>query len=106
MSKIRVIGDNAMMLGFSLLGIRDCVITTADKAEDEVKRALEDESMGMVILLDDFATGFSAKMKRRIESTTKPVVVIIPGKAGSGKQGASNLAAMIKKAIGVELKTN
>jgi len=106
MSKIRVIGDNAMMLGFSLLGIRDCVITTADKAEDEVKRALEDESMGMVILLDDFATGFSAKMKRRIESTTKPVVVIIPGKAGSGKQGASNLAAMIKKAIGIELKAN
>ncbi|MFA5246658.1 MAG: V-type ATP synthase subunit F [Candidatus Micrarchaeia archaeon] len=104
--KIRVIGDNAMVLGFSLLGVREGVLTTAEKAEEELRKALEAEDIGMVILLDDFAASFSHKMKRRIESTTKPVVVIIPGKAGSGKQGATNLAAMIKKAIGVELKAN
>jgi vacuolar-type H+-ATPase subunit F/Vma7 len=104
MSKIRVIGDNAMVMGFALLGVRDCVLTTAVNAEEELRKALETEDLGMIILLDDFAAGFSAKTKRRIESTTKPVIVIIPGKAGSGKQGSSNLAAMIKKAIGVELK--
>lgn len=104
MSKIKVIGDHEMIQGFSLLGVRDAVLATEKTAEDELKKAMDSEESGLIILLDDFYANFSLKTKKRVEATAKPVVVLIPGKAASSKQGSGNLAAMIKKAIGVELK--
>jgi len=104
MSKIKVIGDHEMIQGFSLLGVRDSVLATESTAEDELKKAMDSEESGLIILLDDFYANFSLKTKKRVEATAKPVVVLIPGKAASSKQSSGNLAAMIKKAIGVELK--
>ena len=104
MSRIKVIGDHEMIQGFSLLGVRDAIHATEKTAEDELKKAMDAENAGLIILLDDFYANFSPKTKKRVETTAKPVVVLIPGKAVSSKQGSGNLAAMIKKAIGVELK--
>jgi vacuolar-type H+-ATPase subunit F/Vma7 len=104
MSGIRVIGDHEMVQGFSLLGVRDIVLATEKTAEDELRKAMDSEDSGMIILLDDFYANFSPRTKRRVETTAKPVVVLIPGKRGTSAQGSGNLAAMIKKAIGVELK--
>ena len=104
MSRVRVIGDYEMVQGFSLLGVRDAVLATEKTAEDELRKAMDSADVGLIILLDDFAVGFSPRTKKRIETTANPVVVLIPGKRASSKQGASNLQAMIRKAVGVELK--
>ena len=104
MSRIKVIGDHEMIQGFSLLGVRDAVLATEKTAEEELRKAMDSEESGMIILLDDFYANFSPKTKKRVETTAKPVVVLIPGKRGTSQQGSSNLAAMIKKAIGIELK--
>jgi vacuolar-type H+-ATPase subunit F/Vma7 len=102
-NRIIVIGDHDMALGFSLVGLRDCVSATMQTSEAELDRAFSAQDAGMIILLEDFLQQMSQKMKRRVEAATKPVVVTIPGKGGPSAQGG-DLAQMIKKAIGVELK--
>ena len=103
MSKIVVVGDHDMALGFSLIGLRDCRLASQATVESELEKCFSEGDAGLIILLEDFMNAISPKMKKRIETTTKPVVVTIPGKKGSEQQ-AGNLQAMIKKAIGIELK--
>lgn len=103
MSKIIVIGDHDMALGFALVGLRECVSATNETVEAELEKALANPDAGMIILLEDLLLPLSHKMRTKVENSAVPVVVTIPGKAGS-KQAAGNLQALIKKAIGVELK--
>jgi vacuolar-type H+-ATPase subunit F/Vma7 len=103
MSKIIILGDHDMALGFSLIGLRDCVTTDAQNAEAELDKALARPDAGMIILLEDFVPPLSHKMRRRIEASSKPVVVTVPGKSGATR-ASGNLQALIKRAIGIELK--
>ncbi|MFA6048682.1 MAG: V-type ATP synthase subunit F [Candidatus Micrarchaeia archaeon] len=102
--KIVVIGDEDLCTGFGLAGITQGY-ETSDPAEAErlVSEFAEREDVGMVIIFDSLAAGFSPKMKARLQQITKPVMITVPGKMGADAQ-AESLSEMIKKAIGVELK--
>ncbi len=103
MGNIIVVGDHEMVRGFSLLGVRDCLVAKKENAEEQLSKAFSSEDAGLIILLADFVPALSYKMKKKIDSSSKPVVVVIPGKSGAaGTSG--DLQRMIKRAIGVDLK--
>lgn len=103
--KIVVVGDEDLCMGFGLAGVVK-TFETQDSvfAEQTLLNLFEKDDIGLVIVYDYLVRGFSAKTKSRIQTLTKPVVLTVPGKRGPDEKGES-LQAMIKKAIGVEIKS-
>ena len=51
------------------------------------------------------ASGFSHKTKKAMEALAKPVIVTVPGKSEAlGGKKSGNIADLVKRAIGIELK--
>ena len=104
--KIAVIGDHDTVVGFRLAGIAQAIAVTQESAEQEFNKIITDQTIGIVIDQDDFARGFSHKTKKTIENLAKPVIVTVPGKSELVKgEKSGSIAEMVKRAIGIELKT-
>ena len=101
--KIAVVGDSTFASGFRLAGIENCFIFDSDKpVEDKVSALLSDSNFGIVVVSDRAMETFDWRLKKKIESAAKPVVVAIPDRRGPAEQSES-LAKLIKRAIGFDL---
>ncbi|MFH0835193.1 MAG: V-type ATP synthase subunit F [Candidatus Micrarchaeota archaeon] len=104
MDKIAVVGEREVLLGFKLAGVSETFECTAEDADEKMNEALSKEGVGILIASQDLYKSFTPKTLKRIEASTKPVVVSIPGKTGATAQGEQSIAMMVKRAIGIELK--
>ena len=100
--KIAVVGDSTFASGFRLAGIENCFVLGEADVEGKVSSLLGDSSYGIVVVSDRAMEGFDWRLKKRIESAAKPVVVAIPDRRGPVEQSES-LAKLIKRAIGFDL---
>ncbi|MBI2445880.1 hypothetical protein HYV43_05830 [Candidatus Micrarchaeota archaeon] len=99
---IAVVGDSETLLGFRLAGVQKTFETRGD-ADATLAEALAADHVGILIVSQDVMEAASAKMRKNAEESTKPVVVVIPGKKTKTAQGSANLAALVKRAIGVDI---
>lgn len=104
MDSISVLADSETLLGFRLAGVRN-VFTLKDDADASINAALDAEGhVGILVITNDIVEKASLKTKKRLENTTKPVVVVIPGKSAKDVGKTDDLAALVKRAMGVELR--
>ncbi len=104
--KIAVIGDADTIVGFALAGVNEGIEVTMEDCEEKFLKAIERQDVGILIVQDDLVQEFSHKTKKLIETLARPVIVTVPGKnevLGGKKSG--NIQELVKRAIGVELKT-
>ena len=99
MSKqIAVFGSPDFVLGFRLAGVKQSVPTPdADAFESQVSAALQDKSVGIVVVDAKDVDRASPSLKRRISASVDPVVVALGG------EGGGDLREKIKRAIGIDL---
>ncbi len=103
--KITVIGDHDTVVGFGLAGVTSLVAVTRENCEAEFLKAIQASDVGVVILQDDLTAGFSHKTRKTMETLAKPVIVTVPGKSEAlGGKKSGNIADLVKRAIGIELK--
>ncbi len=102
---IALVGDSETVLGFRLAGIQKAFETNAnaDDVDAVLLSALSEPNVGILIVSQDAMEKASAKMRKMAEESTKPVVVVIPGKNTKVAKGSSNLAQLVKRAIGVDI---
>jgi V/A-type H+-transporting ATPase subunit F len=98
---IVVLGDSDTVLGFRLAGVLGLVCDEVD-CEEKFLQSVSKEETQLVILQEELSKNFSFKTKRLVESLSKPVVISVSGKGAS--KGSNSLNALIKRAIGIELK--
>ena len=97
-NNIAVIGDSRFALGFRLLGIRK-VVELEDYSDVESSfEGMMKEVPGIIITEENTVSRLSSELRRRIETSVLPVVVVLSEKATQ-----EGLRQMIKKAIGVDL---
>ncbi len=99
---IAVVGDSETVLGFRLAGIQK-TFEANDDADAVITAALSAEGIGILIVSQDVFETASAKVRKSADDSTKPVVVVIPGKKTRNAQGSANLAQLVKRAIGVDI---
>jgi len=102
---IAAVGDSETLLGFRLAGVQTTFETDASGSDADavLSQALAAPGVGIVIVSQDVFEAASAKMRKSAEDSTKPVVVVIPGKKTKTAQGSANLAQLVKRAIGVDI---
>ncbi|MFQ3285378.1 MAG: V/A-type H+-transporting ATPase subunit F [Natronomonas sp.] len=100
--EIAVVGSPDFTTGFRLAGVRRFenvpVDEKAERLDDAVTSALDDEGVGIVVMHDEDVEQLSRTVRQRVETSVEPVVVTLGGGTGSG-----NLREQIKRAIGIDL---
>lgn len=104
MDKIAVVGDVDTVTGFRLAGVEEAVSTYGRDANAVVSEMLEKKGIGMLVVTVDCVDELNAKVKRVLTESVKPVVVVVPSRREVMERGGESVAAMLKKAIGIDIK--
>jgi V/A-type H+/Na+-transporting ATPase subunit F len=100
--KILVIGNQAAVLGFSLVGVHGKAVSTANEVDQALDEALSTPDTGIVLVTEDVAELVAARMDQLKLRSTVPLVVEIPGPEGV-RADRPSLNEMVLRAIGVRL---
>ena len=95
--ELAAVGRDDFVQGFKLAGVRKTVSVAREGLEAQVAKILEDPNVGILVLSADDMGVLSNSMRRRLETTPRPVVIAV------GKKEEEDLRAKIKRAIGVDL---
>jgi V/A-type H+-transporting ATPase subunit F len=95
--ELAAVGRDDFVQGFKLAGVRKTFSVPREGLEAQVAKVLEDPNVGILILSADDMSALSQTMRRKLETTPRPVVIAV------GRQEEEDLRAKIKRAIGVDL---
>lgn len=103
MNTIEVIGNFEFCIGFDLLGLQGLNVVNDKKMfEEKIEKILEDKKVGIIIAQEEFLKNTSWRIAKVLQEKTFPVIVSI---SMEDTQNASeSLDALIKKALGLEIK--
>jgi V/A-type H+-transporting ATPase subunit F len=100
--RIVVVGYPSTVVGFRLAGVQESYPAESKDCEAIVAKLLDREDVGVIVINRRAVQAFDWRMKRRIEKTTKPVVVEIPDSSGDVPEEES-LGELMKRALGFDL---
>ena len=95
--ELAAVGRDDFVQGFKLAGVRKTVSVGREGLEAQIAKILEDPNVGILVLSADDMSALTNTMRRKLETTPRPVVIAV------GKKEEEDLRAKIKRAIGVDL---
>jgi V/A-type H+-transporting ATPase subunit F len=95
--ELAAVGRDEFVQGFKLAGIRKTVSVGKEALESSIAKVLDDPNVGILILSAADLGGLSHQMRRRLDTTPRPVVIAV------GEKQQEDLREKIKRAIGVDL---
>ena len=102
-SAIAVIGDSSLRTGFRLAGVTQMHrANTPAEAEAILNTLMNDETIGIIIIEERMLESIDWRLKKKVESVAKPVVVAVPGRNGPMEQTES-IGKLVKRALGFDL---
>jgi len=99
---IRVVGDLVTVRGLGFIGIPGAVVESADEARNAIRKFLEDEETGLVLVAQSVADELGDEFENFKLRKDFPLVMNIPDSKGGGTE-AENIQELIQKALGVKL---
>ena len=97
--ELAVIGNSYFITGFRLSGIRKIYDTEEIQIENAIKKVMEDENVG-ILIMHDSDYGILPEFIKKIINESKNITLIT---LGNTKGNSSNLRDKIKQAVGVDL---
>lgn len=97
-----VIGDDDVVLGFDLVGVRGRIATTSEEAHAAMTGALEDKEIGIILITERLAELIRPLVDQHVLGKDFPLVVEIPDRHGP-IAGKPSLREMMNSAMGVRL---
>lgn len=101
--KMYLISDNIdTAVGMRLAGVESTVAHDREKVESEIKRAVEDSELGILVLTEkvgDMVRDYLDNLKLTLH---KPLIIEIPDRHGS-RDIASSINKMVQESIGLRL---
>lgn len=104
LDKIAVVGDEDTVTGFRLAGVTEAASTYGADANAVVEGMLAKKGVGILIATVECVDQLNARTKRMLLESVKPVTVVVPARKEEAARGGESVAALLKKAIGIELK--
>jgi vacuolar-type H+-ATPase subunit F/Vma7 len=101
-SKILVVGDAPLVMGFKLAGIDNAVQTDDKGVQGELEKALADKEVGIIITNEYMLTRIDWRLRKKLDSIAYPVVIPMPDYSGKSTEG-DEIRNLIKRALGFDL---
>ena len=99
--RLFVLGDEDAVLGFSLTGARGMVAQTPEDVERGLNQALDDATIGIVLITADAANMIRARVDGLKIASEMPLILEIP--SSKGVYTKVSIRRFISEAIGVSL---
>ena len=105
MYKVVILTDPETANGFRLAGVDVYEADGPEEAKSKMNRLLEDDRTGILAVNESFLTEIDERVKERIESLYRPIVVSLPVKEKIGAAGERKafLARLIHRAVGFDV---
>ena len=100
--KLMVIGHPDAVRGFALVGVQGEIVTTAETLKAALDKALDDKSIGIILVTEDAAALARQRIDYLTAHSTIPLVVEIPGPGGPQADRPS-LSEVIRRTTGVRI---
>ncbi len=100
--RIVAVGDSALATGFKLAGVTEVYVADQKEGAKRIVELLDRDDVGVIVVKDDILNYMDWRVKKRMETLAKPVVVAVPGKEGPISQEGS-LKELVKRALGFEM---
>jgi len=101
--KTVVIGEEALTLGFRLAGVSEWYPVQGEEAAKKLGELLKREEVGIIIASSSIRKYMDWRLENAVESSSKPIVVFVPGKRGTTEGSEESLQELIRKSIGINL---
>ncbi len=101
-SKIVVIGDAPLVMGFQLAGLENTVQASESTIQAEREKALENREYGIIITNEKLLNTVDWRLKKKLDSIAYPVVIPMPDYSGKSAEG-DEIRNLIKRALGFDL---
>ncbi len=105
MYKVVVLTDPDTAIGFRLAGVDVCVVEDTEEAKREISRLIDDDRTGILAVNESFLSLIDERMRNKIESIYKPIVVSLPVREKIGAVGERKafLARLVHRAVGFDV---
>lgn len=101
--KMYLISDNVdTQIGMRLAGIDGCVAHTAEEIESEIKKALTDKDLGILILTEKAGATVESYLRSLKLTLHTPLIIEIPDRHGS-RDIANSINSLVQESIGLKL---
>ncbi len=101
-SKIIVIGDAPLVMGFRLAGIDDAVQASDSTIQAELEKVLANKEYGIIVTNEKMLGKIDWRLKKKLDSIAYPVVIPMPDYTGKSTEG-DEIRNLIKRALGFDL---
>ena len=97
------IADENTVRGFRLAGVSGQTVNSAPEAAAAVEATVAKRDCGVIILTETVADGIRPLVERMRFESARPVIVEIPGPAGS-LPGRKRLRQLAQEAVGIRIE--
>lgn len=101
-SKIIVLGDAPLVLGFTLTGLENAITVTPEHYQEELEKVLAIPAYGIIITNEYMLNSIDWRLKKKLDNSAYPVIVPIPDYSGKSAEG-DEIRNLIKRALGFDL---
>ena len=104
---ISVIGDSDTVAGFRLAGITNIYeVSDPSEADSKIKEISQDENAAIIIVTEKIAEASKSTIDdiNLKKKGVTPMIIEVPDKSGKIVREVDPLNALIRRAIGIELK--
>ena len=101
--KMYLISDNVdTQIGMRLAGGEGCVAHTAEEVQAEIKKAIADKELGILILTEKAGATVKDYLRNLKLTLHTPLIVEIPDRHGS-RDIANSINSLVQESIGLKL---
>lgn len=101
--KMYLISDNIdTQTGMRLAGVDGCVAHTAEEVQTEIKKALADKELGILILTEKAGATVKDYLRHLKLTLHTPLIIEIPDRHGS-RDIANSINSLVQESIGLKL---
>lgn len=89
------------LTGMRLAGVEGVLAETAEQAEAEIKKCIEDETVGIILITESLASACSQTLDELKLGRSRPLVVTVPG--SKDDKCSDDVMHYVHEAIGIKI---
>ena len=100
-SRIAVVGEREIAIGYRLLGIEDTFIASAEDASKTMSDLFSSDDYALIIASESVRHVLSPSFRAKVEASIQPLVLFMPGLEGNTQE--ESLSSLARRVLGISI---
>jgi len=105
-SKLAIVGDRELVIGYRLIGIDDTFIVDDETAVKKIEELYSSGEFGLIIASDSVRARLHSKFLAEMEGSIEPLVLFMPSQKENAEEDEESIAALAKRVLGINIEVS